>query len=143
MKSMFSQFFASLISGIVFLGVLGGGFGVFEVAADECCTEAGYADECWWESAEDDGVTCTTNSDCDLTCDKTVTDPSNSNVGLCSCASDADCVSGVCNVDNRCGPSWCNGYLICSCFGGCINAELGTYVNPEAMCTDTTSGYPI
>ncbi len=142
MKLMFSQFFASLISGIVFLGVLGGGFGVFEVAADECCTEAGYADECWWESAEDDGVTCVTNSDCDITCDKTVTDPSNSNVGLCACTSDADCVSGVCDVDNRCGPSWCNGYLICSCFGGCINAELGTYVNPEAMCTDTTSGYP-
>ncbi len=143
MKSMFSQFFASLISGIVFLGVLGGGFGVFEVAADECCTEAGYADECWWESAEDDGVTCTTSSGCDLTCDKTVTDPSNSNVGLCACTSDADCVSGVCNLtDNRCGPSWCNGYLICSCFGGCINAELGTYASPEAMCSDTTSGYP-
>jgi len=79
---------------------------------DECCTDPGQANECWSQDAEDDGVTCEINADC----------PSNScdtGSGLCECLSDDDCNEGVCTEEGVCGPSWCNGYRVCSCWGGC------------------------
>jgi hypothetical protein len=82
----------------------------------ECCTGPGQVTECWLADAEDDGVTCKEDADC----------PSNScdtERGLCICATDDDCNDGVCTDDNLCGPSWCNGYRLCSCWGGCDRVD--------------------
>ena len=106
-------------------------------AVEECCTNVGKMDECWWEDAISDGVTCTKDGDCPWAvagaCVKDVT--SGSSVGVCKCRPEVitDCYDpdngreGVCITDpdnpssgvSLCGPSYCNGYLKCSCFGGC------------------------
>ncbi|MBN2717370.1 MAG: hypothetical protein JXX14_16070 [Deltaproteobacteria bacterium] len=101
---------------------------------EECCTAVGKMDECWWEDAIQDGVTCRTDGDCAYAVPGAcVKDPlSGSDIGLCKCRSGvtADCYDpdngrlGVCMEDPdlgtfMCGPSYCNGYLKCSCFGGC------------------------
>lgn len=97
---------------------------------DECCEEVGQAHECWIEDAENDGVTCTADGEC----------PSgncNEAEGLCICDPDLvapQCNEGVCTEAGLCGPSWCNGYMICSCWGGCIEANEG--VSPETLCDD-------
>ena len=111
-------------------------------AVEECCTSVGKMDECWWEDAIRDGVTCKTDADCEIT-PKTgacIKDPSNpGDLGVCRCniATQSHCFEpsegryGVCITDprdpsdpeytgdSRCGPSYCNGWLKCSCFGGC------------------------
>ena len=105
-------------------------------AVEECCTSVGKMDECWWEDAIRDGITCTIDSDCPYAvtgaCVKDTV--AGSNLGVCRCRPGVltDCYDpdngkeGVCadNPDNPvvgpiCGPSYCNGYLKCSCFGGC------------------------
>ncbi len=78
----------------------------------DCCSGPGHVMECWLADAEDDGATCKANEEC----------PSNScdtDRGLCICESDDDCNDGICTDENLCGPSWCNGYRQCSCWGGC------------------------
>ncbi|MBN2340941.1 MAG: hypothetical protein JXX29_07230 [Deltaproteobacteria bacterium] len=87
--------------------------------AEECCTQPGDASECWMSDAERDGVLCDSGTDCESgTC--------NASEGRCTCNNNDECNDGVC-VDGLCGPSWCNGYLVCSCWGGCewwsANAE--------------------
>ena len=85
--------------------------GYFTPMTEECCTQPGAASECWMNDAENDGVLCDTNQDCDSgSCDLTK--------GRCTCDGNEECNDGVC-VDGICGPSWCNGYLVCSCWGGC------------------------
>ncbi|MCK9462065.1 MAG: hypothetical protein M0R80_20760 [Proteobacteria bacterium] len=97
---------------------------------DECCENIGEATECWIEDAENDGVTCISDSGC----------PSgdcNETAGLCVCDPDLvtpQCNEGVCTEAGLCGPSWCNGYLICDCWGGCKTANEG--VAPETLCDD-------
>ena len=85
--------------------------GIIQPLAEECCTQPGDASECWMSDAEIDGVLCSGDGDC----------PSGScNVakGRCRCSDDDDCNDGVCK-NSVCGPSWCNGYRVCSCWGGC------------------------
>ncbi|MBN2525885.1 MAG: hypothetical protein JXR76_05775 [Deltaproteobacteria bacterium] len=119
----------------------------FKPAVEECCTNVGKKDECWWEDAVHDGVTCMADKDCpSKNCIKNlirpgVTDTSGESLGLCACnATGANLcndelygMSGICmfspddpaDTDTSgsgqfvCGPSFCNGYLKCSCFGGC------------------------
>jgi hypothetical protein len=107
---------------------------------DECCSDPGKIAECWEKDAEDDGVTCSSGGDC----------PSGScaDNGLCSCSkqehcNDGDKMNGVCNKEEGyCGPSFCNGVIKCSCFGGCAPEDLGPYANPREKCEDTAHGYP-
>ena len=95
---------------------------------EECCTEIGKKDECWWEDAAADGVTCKKTSDC-------LNGKGCHASGLCTCDDDSDCNNGttkqgICaevDHDNNpstpkiklCGPSYCNGFLQCDCWGGC------------------------
>jgi hypothetical protein len=108
---------------------------------DECCSEIGQEHECWMEDATDDGATCSEDDDCPSgACDKAV--------GLCSCSDDDECNDGVCADNGLCAPSWCNGYKICSCWGGCIAASAsppcGTdetcFEGDYATCTDSACG---
>jgi hypothetical protein len=59
----------------------------------ECCTAAGEIEGCWIQDAKRDMTACSEDADCDSRrCDK---------------------------VHGKCRPSWCNGYDVCSCWGGC------------------------
>lgn len=85
--------------------------GYFRPLAEECCTKPGDASECWMNDADQDEVLCAEASDCESkSCDKAE--------GRCRCTTTDDCGDGIC-VNGLCGPSWCNGYLVCSCWGGC------------------------
>lgn len=98
-------------------------------ADDECCDEVGQAHECWYADAQVDGVTCSTTNMSNCAGGMGCQD------GLCECdpASEVNqCNEGVCTAAGVCGPSWCNGYLVCSCWGGCIEANEG--VEPLATC---------
>lgn len=97
-------------------------------AADECCNLPGQADECWEQDvlSEKGHVACEDDGDCATgqTCDLSLAGEDYG--GRCTCTTQADCLDtasegGVCDVEtNVCGPSWCNGYYICSCWGGCV-----------------------
>lgn len=101
-------------------------------AVEECCTQVGRMDECWWEDAIHDGITCTVATQVkDCVAPNTCYVEPDETVGVCGCRETVltDCVDsdegryGVC-VDHPtagfvCGPSYCNGFLQCSCFGGC------------------------
>lgn len=111
--------------------------------AEECCTAVGKLDECWWEDAIQDGITCRSHADCPqeirsyFPSGDSCYIKSGESLGVCKCKSDVTglCASttagqereGVCVADTDtsgteihiCGPSFCNGYLKCSCFGGC------------------------
>ncbi|MDJ0762635.1 MAG: LamG domain-containing protein [Myxococcota bacterium] len=95
-------------------GRMGSQSSVRDARDDECCTEPGQLAECWTQDAEMDGVTCTADSDCaSNSCDLTY--------GLCTCTAATECGAGVCTSLGVCGPSYCNGYKICSCWGGCTD----------------------
>ena len=120
-------------------------------ADEECCTDPGAIALCWWQDAENDGVTCQSDTDCGTkTCNKDVRYGDDNKIppngwGLCECDSDDDCDSGICaEIDGQsvCAPSFCNGYLVCACFGGCTKGNTGEYDTPEAMCSDTEGGFP-
>ncbi len=94
--------------------------------ATECCTEPGQLTECWIQDAEDDGITCATDDDCD-------SGDCNTSLGVCTCTSDAECAEGVCTPSQICGPQYCNGFRQCSCFGGCETS------NPDLPPADVCS----
>ncbi len=119
---------------------------------DECCTEPGQAAECWHQDAIHDSVRCSENTDCA---------PGNicNADGLCTCSSEAHCkgtdfggdhpqasANGICRDDNVCGPSWCNGYFVCSCWGGCVwwttapPDDDGNMFTPADMCSNNGLG---
>ncbi|MCU0665419.1 MAG: hypothetical protein MUC50_24230, partial [Myxococcota bacterium] len=80
---------------------------------EECCTQPGQIEECWFLDAARDGVACADNGDCPSnTCDIAT--------GLCTCINDDDCNDGVCTSLGLCGPSYCNGVYSCTCAGGCV-----------------------
>ena len=114
---------------------------------DECCSEIGQEHECWMQDAADDGIICPTNDAA----------PSDSPACLnaagcdfaervCQCASDDDCNDGgtrvgVCVIDagaalGQCAPSWCNGYKVCSCWGGCISADVSPPCDADETCSE-------
>jgi hypothetical protein len=106
---------------------------------DECCSEIGQEHECWMQDAADDGAACSTNGECpSLACDETA--------GLCSCSDDDECNDGVCADTGLCAPSWCNGYRVCSCWGGCVDvlptcdADQTCSEGDYATCTESTCG---
>lgn len=106
----------------------------------ECCSDPGVVSSCWWADADHDGVMCYNDDEC----------PSGecSDEGLCTCSDRSDCYDGVtrfgvCTAAGICGPSYCDGYLVCSCWGGCESPkDLGDYSTPRQMCGDTRAGYP-
>ncbi|MCK9521700.1 MAG: hypothetical protein M0R76_01490 [Proteobacteria bacterium] len=113
---------------------------------DECCKKPGQADECWERDAIADGALCTQNADCKAgqTCDLSGTHTNgDTSKGFCTCDTNDDCIDllanpkkdGICatrsNGDRRCGPSWCNGYYICSCWGGCTWWDEDPYRTPN------------
>ncbi len=116
-------------------------------ANEECCTEPGEISGCWWEDADSDGVTCSPDKSCpnNQSCNYDLTGPSGQ--GLCECRSNSDCNDGntrqgVCNTDlGVCGPSYCNGFLVCACWGGCKPGGIAGYDSPESMCKDVQNGY--
>jgi hypothetical protein len=107
---------------------------------DECCTSVGMVYQCWLKDAIADGVVPDTQSDCpsgnwQLTSDGLM--------HLCVCNGDGQCGSnGVCYFEDPadtaglCGPSYCNGYQVCNCYAGCIDADDAS---PEESC-DTLFG---
>lgn len=120
-------------------------FNLEQTADDsECCTQIGQADECWMEDATDDGIICPTwdgaPSGYSLAC---LYGSCNADETLCACEDDDDCNDSVDRLGScviqpgdtvgQCGPSWCNGYKICSCWGGCVQA---TPVMPATVCDD-------
>ncbi|MDJ0762633.1 MAG: hypothetical protein QNJ97_06545 [Myxococcota bacterium] len=114
---------------------------------DECCTDPGAISQCWWMDADRDGVTCSPAKPCPNgnPCDYTQTGPNGQ--GLCECAVRSDCWdgatrTGLCTEAGLCGPSYCNGFFACSCWGGCEAVAPAGYSTPGAMCQDIASGYP-
>ncbi|MCP4198258.1 MAG: hypothetical protein GY762_13995 [Proteobacteria bacterium] len=101
-------------------------------AAPECCDAPGAIELCWWEDADRDGAACTqdgdcASGDCDMSGAGTLEWPAGR--GLCTCASHDDCGSGVCvspegGGDGVCGPSYCNGFKVCTCSGGCVDWDM-------------------
>lgn len=102
---------------------------------DECCSDIGQIHECWMEDAKDDGIKCPSEQTClsSLGCD--------TDLELCRCTKNEDCfdgntrfgvcVKGIGDTVGLCGPDWCNGYKVCSCWGGCVDAPIGI---PEDVC---------
>ncbi len=103
---------------------------VFNDAAGEveCCESPGQIDQCFSEDVVADGgrIACNANADCAAgqICD--VTYSGTGFKGRCTCNSNSDCRDddgggfGVCHQTHGiCGPSFCSGYYICSCWGGC------------------------
>ncbi|MCP4538445.1 MAG: hypothetical protein GY832_15020, partial [Chloroflexi bacterium] len=120
---------------------------VIPLADDECCSDPGAISECWWRDADRDGITCSASNACPDSRDCNYDDTGPLNQGLCECEDQEDCYDGdtllgVCNASGVCGPSYCNGYMACSCWGGCEEVTPGGYDNPEDMCEDTGSGFP-
>ncbi len=117
-----------------------GNIGAFPLDDGECCSDPGKAAECWRLDAEDDGAACNQGADC-ISGDCGVD-------GLCTCESNAECYNGtthfgVCNIDLKtCGPSYCNGAMVCSCWGGCVQEDLDPYSSPNQMCQDLSNGFP-
>lgn len=115
--------------------------GAMSLRADECCTEPGQADQCWNQDATDDGAACNVNGDCASgSCDLALK--------LCNCTTDAQCGQGICTDAGKCGPSYCNGYKICSCWGGCVWWHANESYTPQAACEASSlyccdGGYPV
>lgn len=113
------------------------------MAIDEkCCENTGHADECWERDALNDNVAghifcnsdadCATGFECNTDVDLSGYEAISADfAGLCECNNHMDCRGaggdgGACfdspesnNATGLCGPSLCNGYYICSCWGGC------------------------
>jgi hypothetical protein len=53
---------------------------------------------------------------------------------LCNCADDDQCGQGICTDAGKCGPSFCNGYKICSCWGGCVWWHANDVYTPADSC---------
>ena len=116
---------------------------------EECCETTGHANECWEEDALADDVAgnifCKTDADCGGGICNTSPDVKDAlseysriqaagYEGLCQCSGDEDCQDasgdgGMCfffgddgtgTEVSVCGPSMCNGYYVCSCWGGCV-----------------------
>jgi len=106
---------------------------------EDDCEEGQLYVECWRADAENDGVTCVENGDC-------LAGDCNTDLHLCKCSTDADCNDGasrlgVCHTTNGlCGPSWCNGYLVHSLWGGCYAPDLGGFETPEEACANADAG---
>jgi len=96
---------------------------------------------CWTADALQDNTTCMSNSDCppggpdDPTLDCII----ELGPGQCECRDDSDCGDGICR-NGVCGPSFCNGILRPSMWGGC--EPMTGCATPEGICTDIDAGYP-
>ncbi len=127
-------------------------------ANDECCSDPGEIADCWWQDALRDGVTYESDFDgtggpdhCDIGYDGNAGsgqaaddsgDPRGPNgERLCQCSSNDECTTNIC-IDNLCRPDYCNGYMQCSCFGGCAEGKYGRLdsggaaATPQEQCED-------
>lgn len=129
--------------------VLSKAYGMSFRGNEECCSDQGSISVCWWQDAERDQVVCTESwqdnctgsNSCITNIPLEGFNPPN-DWGLCGCDTDEDCNLGVCTDDGICGPSFCNGYMACSCWGGCAEADPYGYENFQQMCADVNSGLP-
>ena len=109
---------------------------------EECCVDPGSLQDCWLMDATQDGVACTDNTEC-------LSGQCDTDRGVCTCSSRDDCNDGAdrqgtCNVDDGyCGPSSCNGYLVCACFGGCIEGPAPELQDSERCCEGDYSLDPL
>ena len=96
---------------------------------------------CWYESAVDDGIACESSSTC-------LSGECDTDRGLCTCSSHWDCFDGedhqgACVTElGVCGPAWCNGYLICSNWGGCVWWHGNEDYTPDDWVADLDAGVP-
>ena len=104
----------------------------FQSFQNECCTRPEDFAECWVEDAHRDGVTCTEDNAATRCASGSCADFEADfeanfeidmgrcvlTVSLCTCAQDDECATGICR-EGFCRPSSCNGYQVCSCYGGC------------------------
>jgi hypothetical protein len=117
---------------------------------DQCCSDPGQMAECWWNDAERDGVLCSDSQPCPNGRQCITVELSPEGMGRCACNDSSDCnngadMNGVCVIEpgeteGVCGPSYCNGYLVCSCWGGCVDGEVNRegYDTPEEFCEAAT-----
>ncbi len=114
-------------------------------SGDQCCTDKAAIAACWWQDAVQDGVTCSETKACpnELSCDYTDSKPE-SGEGLCACTEQSHCtgieMNGICVIPEGettgvCGPSFCNGFKRCSCWGGCEDGKYGGELVPEDFCS--------
>jgi len=85
-----------------------------KASSEDCCSEPGQAQECWNDDKIlDNVISCDDDNDCiSGSCDIAT--------HLCTCITNNDCENNAaCSDSGLCGPSWCNGYMICGCWGGC------------------------
>ena len=83
-------------------------------AAEECCSTV-QEKECWLLDAEEDSITCSPENLENCAAGQTC-----SAEGVCTCSNSCDCNSGVCTEEGVCAPSICDGFHVCSCWGGCV-----------------------
>ncbi|MDD5307886.1 MAG: hypothetical protein PHU25_11250 [Deltaproteobacteria bacterium] len=76
----------------------------------ECCSSPGQADECWDADRQMDGIVSCTPENAWEVCD-----------------------SRLC-VEGKCAASYCNGFLTCSCWGGCAWWDPDTSNSPGKLC---------
>ncbi|MBN2528400.1 MAG: fibro-slime domain-containing protein [Deltaproteobacteria bacterium] len=109
---------------------------------NECCKQSGQIEECFAQDVLGDGgrITCNSSLDCAAGQVCNTSFGGRGFKGRCTCDSNSDCRGddgeglGVCHPNQSiCGPSFCSGYYICSCWGGCDwwSAESPTYT-PQA-----------
>ncbi len=106
------------------------------------CNSPAEKTTCWWWDAEKDGVICSAGNPCPSgqECDYTKTH-SGTGDGLCKCDNQSHCqmngMQGICNVNEKvCGPSFCNGYGVCSIWGGCQIVRPKPYDTFADSCQD-------
>ena len=118
-----------------------------DTGTSECCTKPGDLFQCWRCSAVADRVTCRKDGDCR---NGHLCASEGDWKGFCECDDKSECNDGVCVPDGAkkyCGPSFCNGFFVCSCFGGCVWWAFDSEETPQKQCEEgglvcTEGDYP-
>jgi hypothetical protein len=115
---------------------------------EECCADPADFALCWWQDAARDGVTCGLPGlePCPRGNACVMRGYGPEGEGLCGCDGGGQCRDGYCTYRGHCGPSYCNGYKQCSCWGGCVEAGYGvsnagvSFESPDESCASPAFG---